>query len=361
MDMNNLKNIEISKLALDKYNPRLPLSKRTGKEEDIINYLLLESATIDLMEAIAENGYFPGELLLVVPSSNNKYIVVEGNRRLCSVKLLNNPDLAKYKKASVQSIVKSAKKTPPLELPCLVFDRKEDIQKYLGFVHVTGKQPWGLLQKARYLWGYYEQIKTSNFEDDCRSIAKSIGSKGPYVSRLLLAFQIYKKVEDEAFYGIEHLDDTSFYLNYLVDGLNKENIRLFLGCNTINDILIDINESNLKELIGWWFEKTEGITRAKGDSESLKKLNAILGNPDALEAFRCNGITLERAYMMTSDYGTQVHLSILTALKEMQNVDNLIVSVSDFYSTILDDLSAIAKTTKKIITYIKTQSEEDDD
>lgn len=360
MNNSQIKNIKIDNLCLDVENPRLPMSKRSGTEKDIINYLLLESATTDLMEAIAENGYFPGELLLVVPAGNNKYTVVEGNRRLCSVKLLNNPDLAQYKKDTVKRIAESPKTTAPKELPCLIFERKEDIQKYLGYVHVTGKQPWGLMQKARYLTEYYESVKTDDFEADCRSIARAIGSKGTYVSRLLLAFQLYKKVEDEAFYGIGNLDDTTFHLNYLVDGLNKENIRSFVGCTSISDIFIEINEPNLKELIGWWFEKNKGTTRAKGDSESLKELNAVLGCPVALEAFRNKGVDLERAYGMTSDFGSQIQQSLLMALKEIQNVDNLVVKVDNYDPSILEDLTELKKTANKIITFIKTQLEDED-
>jgi hypothetical protein len=48
--------------------------------------MLLDASLIELMLAIGENGYFPGEQLLVVfDPSDSKYRVVEGNRRLSPV------------------------------------------------------------------------------------------------------------------------------------------------------------------------------------------------------------------------------------------------------------------------------------
>lgn len=360
MDKGQMMEIPIQHLHLDKKNPRLPRSKRTGSEDDIINYLLLEAATIELMEAIGENGYFPGEILLVVQDGEQNYTVVEGNRRLCSVKLLKDPSLARYKKESVYSIAKNVKQPAPDQLPCLVFQSRESIINYLGFVHITGKQSWGLLQKGRYLYEYYLGIKTNDFSADCKKIAKQIGSTSPYVARLLQAFNIYREIENEGFYSIEGLSDMTFHLNYLVDGLNKENIRRHLKVDLEQDDMDDVDKRNLKELTIWWFEKSEGQSRVKGDSESLKMLNAVLGNEKALDSFRNKGATIEKAYAMTSDYGTQIERSVKLALDEMENVDKLIVNIDNFDSLIVDDLKSIKKLSNKLIAYIMTSNDYDD-
>lgn len=351
--------IEIDKLMLDSQNPRLPKSKRNGSQTDIINFLLLESSTIELMEAIGQNGYFPGELLLVVhKEGTNSYIVVEGNRRLCSVKLLNNPELAIYKKESVRAIAANVE-NPPSKLPCLVFNDRSDITKYLGFVHVTGKLSWGLMQKAAYIFEMYQDIRTSNFVDDCKMIAKTIGSKSSYISRLLLSYSLYNRIEDDAFYFIEGLSDTTLYLNYFVDGLNKNNIRKFLNIR-VDNLDQEVNSEHLKELTTWWFKTSEGVSRVKGDSDSLKKLDAVLGNENAIDAFR-RGVPLEKAYSMTSDFESQISSAINNSLTELEKADSLVINVTSYYSGIQDDLKLIRKLAKKISDYIKEQTEEEDD
>ncbi len=99
-----IKYVDIDNLQLDMLNPRLPKSKQGKDEDTVIEYLLLEAATLELMESIGENDFFVGEMLLVIPNEKktNKYIVIEGNRRLTAVLLLNKPELAKVKKAATK-------------------------------------------------------------------------------------------------------------------------------------------------------------------------------------------------------------------------------------------------------------------
>ena len=266
--------IKITDLKLDLYNPRLPKSKQGKDEKTVIEFMLLEAATLELMLAIAENDFFAGELLLVVEDKTDegKYIVIEGNRRLTAVKLLGNPELTSVKKIATKEIVDNAK-FKPTEVPCLVFEDKNKILKYLGFRHITGIKSWRLLEKSRYLY----ELRTGNdfkdlsFLDASKEIAKMIGSTSPYVKRLLISFELYKIVEDEAFYQIDGLNDTRFFLNYFTDGLNKENIRNFINVNlNYENPLENLDNEHLKQLTHWWFEKSEGQSRVIGDRKSTR-------------------------------------------------------------------------------------------
>ena len=108
--------IKIENLILDSNNPRLPSYLHGVDENQIIDYMVLDAATIELMQAIGENDFFSGEQLLVVEVENKKYKVIEGNRRLTSVKLLNDPDLASVqtKKIKRQLILPIQKVGKPL-------------------------------------------------------------------------------------------------------------------------------------------------------------------------------------------------------------------------------------------------------
>lgn len=94
------KYISIENVLLDTNYPRLPKSKQGKDEKTVIEFMLLEAATLELMLAIAENDFFAGELLLVIKdeTEDGKYVVIEGNRRLTAVKLLHNPELTSVKK-----------------------------------------------------------------------------------------------------------------------------------------------------------------------------------------------------------------------------------------------------------------------
>lgn len=345
--------VKVSDLKLDLFNPRLPKSKQGKDEKTVIEFMLLEAATLELMLAIAENDFFAGELLLVIKdkTEDGKYVVIEGNRRLTAVKLLHNPELTSVKKIATKEIVDKAK-FKPNELPCLVFEDKNKILKYLGFRHITGIKSWRLLEKARYLFELRnnEDFKNLSFLDASKEIAKMIGSTSAYVKRLLISFELYKVVEDEAFYQIDGLNDTRFFLNYFTDGLNKDNIRNFIKVNLNSENPLEhLDSEHLKKLTHWWFEKSEGQSRVLGDSEGLKLLDKVIGHQDALVAFE-RGLSIYEAYEITDDFDIQFENRIKETLKSIEKAHSLSPKVKKFYTKFSEDIQTIRSTVEIIET-----------
>ncbi|WP_412476179.1 hypothetical protein [Flavobacterium sp. TBRC 19031] len=356
------KEINIKELKLDKENPRLPKSLRGKSDEVILNYMLLDASLIELMLAIGVNGFFPGEQLLVVRDKDQKYKVIEGNRRFSAVTLLNNPELATVQTTAIERVLKDTTERP-VNIPCLIFSSEENIHTYLGFRHITGIKEWRLLEKARYL----HSLWLSNFSDKsvdnaAREIAKIIGSKRDYVKRILIGFEIYKRIEDADFYKIRDLNDTTFYFNYIADSLNKSNIAKFLGVELLNENPIEnFNEQNLEKWTQWLFQKNDqNKTRLLGDSADLADLNAIIGNEAALIAFDQKGYTLERAKELTGELDVKFKLSIQKALQNLEFADSLVARVKEFYPELEDDLKAIRTTSSKIRRVIEEIRDDED-
>jgi len=250
------KRIAIEELELDSKNPRLPKSMADKSESEIVNFFLSDASLVELMLAIGKNDFFEGEQLLVVPH-NKKFKVIEGNRRLSAVKLLHHPEIARIYKSKVDQVVKESDFFPP-EIPCLVFDKKEEILKYLGYRHITGIKSWKLLEKARYITklkvDFYSNI---NLQEASREIAKMIGSRQDYVRRILVGYNIYEIIEKNGFYKIKGLDDTSFHFNYIADSLSRSKIETFLGVDLSNDNPAhNLNFDHIKEWTNWLFNAT---------------------------------------------------------------------------------------------------------
>ena len=103
--ISNITMIPLSNLLFDPENPRLPKEFRGNRDEQaIIKHMLRDESLIELMKSIGQTGYSASEPLLVVPESE-KYIVVEGNRRLAALKLLSNPELAVIRRKSVDEVI----------------------------------------------------------------------------------------------------------------------------------------------------------------------------------------------------------------------------------------------------------------
>jgi len=86
------KQISVASLCLDPKNPRLDTAFRGASPRELIQILFTHNKAMEVAESIALRGFFPNEPLLAI-HEDNKYIVVEGNRRLAALKALREPSL----------------------------------------------------------------------------------------------------------------------------------------------------------------------------------------------------------------------------------------------------------------------------
>jgi hypothetical protein len=350
MSNTSYKKIPVEKLLLNSHSPNLPKSMGNKNEKEIINFLLSDASLIELMLAIGKNGFFEGEQLLVVPKGD-KYLVIEGNRRLSAVKLLHNPELGEVYKIKIAKVIEETDpKNIPNEIPCLVFENKDEILKYLGYRHITGIKSWKLLEKARYL----TKLKDDYFSNDSinsasREIAKMIGSRRDYVVRVLAGYKLYEVIENNGFYNINDLNDTTFYFNYLADSLSRTNIEEFLGIDLEKDNPAEnINYDNLKEWTNWLFNKSLS-NKIIGDSDHLNALNKVIDSPMALQAFR-SGENLFNAIEFTDEFNVQFENAMKNAINQLRKADSLTIKTNKLYANLLDDLVEINRIVRKIKT-----------
>lgn len=86
------KNLLVVSLHLDSKNPRLGRETSSRAPREVIQHLFEHDKALEIAQSIAQRGYFPNEPLLAV-KENDRYIVVEGNRRLAALKALREPGL----------------------------------------------------------------------------------------------------------------------------------------------------------------------------------------------------------------------------------------------------------------------------
>ena len=349
------KYIDLEQLKLDPNNPRLPKSfrKQNPNEKLLIEHMLEDESIIELMLSIGQNGFFEGEQLLVVEDNENTYRVIEGNRRLTALKLLRNPNLSSVYKNKIRKVIEETSERP-IEIPCLEFKDEDEIHKRIGFRHITGIKEWRLLERARYLNNVWKSNYTDlSISDVSRILAKNVGSTSDYIKRVLLAYELYKVLEDANFYKIRDLDDDSvFYLNYYVDSLqnSRSNIQEWLGIEKgIDDPLRNLNEENFKLLNQAWFEKNDqNKTRLLGNSHDLNSLSKLLGNQEAVKAFFEERVSLIRALELAGEKDERFEEAINKALRALEDANGLAHKVKNFYPTWQDDLSSIQLLVKTI-------------
>ena len=307
--------VALENLWLDEENPRLPES--VSRDQNSMLDYIAESTSIDeLMSVIAQNGYFPGEPLIVVPrdTEDGGYTVVEGNRRLTALKILQDPSVCSDPSLRMQDIVKLAS-FKPTQIPVVIQEKREDVLPYLGYRHITGIKQWEPLSKARYIGQLFHN---TDAKDEARvrygEIAQTIGSRRDHIKRNLDALAIYEEIEEHDFYGIENLDEKSIKFSVLSTALADTRIANFVGIahtdadgnHQQGDPFIDktsLKKEAVSDLIRWLFEPDEQGKTKVGESRNIRQLSAVVNSPKALKAFR-DGASLRTAYYLTEDNKT---------------------------------------------------------
>lgn len=86
----------VSSLNLDDLNPRMPPGSAGRSQSELIIDLIEKDDAYSLAKQISTHGFFPNSDVIVMPKpgAQNKWVVLEGNRRVCALKALRRPELA---------------------------------------------------------------------------------------------------------------------------------------------------------------------------------------------------------------------------------------------------------------------------
>lgn len=150
--------IKIENIFLDLNNPRYVEQQ---SESDAIEYLIANEDIKPLAKNIAEIGSIsPLELMALVPhpKAKNSYVTAEGNRRLCALKLLIDPDKAKNKKDKEYfNKLKSGMKSKIAEIPAIIFKSFDLARPWVELRHDpqtgVGTKKWNTEQIGRFNQG----------------------------------------------------------------------------------------------------------------------------------------------------------------------------------------------------------------
>lgn len=300
-------NIPVEQLFLDPNNPRLPADVQGKSEEEIINALYRYFDTDEIAYSMAENGYFDEEPLVAVPqtlpeefksipspglSKNENYIaylkkpdtkftVLEGNRRLSTIKLLLSQTLrAKLKVRTFPEVSKEIVDDIGI-LPVIVYPTREEVLPYLGVRHISGIKKWEPYAKARYIADMVEK----GYPID--AIQQQVGDRSNSARKFYLCYQLLEVAKYE--FGLDSEKVESFF-SYLILASGQGSVKDYLGLEKrIQDI--DLNNpvpknkiGNLKNIFSWLFGEGKLKPAVIKESRDITdKLSPVLRNEKAVE------------------------------------------------------------------------------
>lgn len=296
----------VDTLDFDPENPRFyDTFDSADGEAKAVKRMIEEENLEELVGSIGNQGFFPGEPLLVAPNpaAPGRFIVIEGNRRLAALRVLNGLVPQELLTRSLAELVAQAKEKPA-KVDCFEFSQRRDVLKYLGFRHISGPRRWEPLSKARYLADLIKNFyQGASQEEQLRAVAKDIGSRRDYVAQLLTTLNLYDRAKSQDFYGLQRVREEDISFSLLSTALSYSNILKHLRLPSREAVDVDgVDDAHVKELFSWMFAQNERGETVLGESRRLKTLAAVLGSDRATEELRKEG-DLEHAYRFSEGPG----------------------------------------------------------
>jgi len=274
--------VEIDNLLLDPNNPRfadisddaLNIDKSRFSEpaiqaaayEKMINP---KFDTITLANSIATVGFVPVDNIVVGKLNDNKYYVIEGNRRTSAIKYL----IKQYSLGQNNLEENSVEKLKTIEV--LVVDDSENATESIGMIiqgirNVSGIKEWDAFQKAQFINDMIEKGKQSG------EISRTIGMPVKEINRYYKTYSVMLQFKTDEEYAGKWKPS---YFSHFDEVLKKPALRTFLGFN--DETFRFDNIPNLKRFYDWIVPDEEGKATVN-DAHNVRKLSELIDDNRAL-------------------------------------------------------------------------------
>jgi hypothetical protein len=353
--------VPLDQLFLDPNNPRFITSEWNAiAEADIDQPDVQEEAQRKLIQRfdvaklrmnMEVNGYLPIDRVVVRQFQPDKYVVLEGNRRICAAKLLSS--LTEQGDNVDDTVLQSV-----TSIPCLQYtgDAPNAAWVLQGLRHIVGITEWSAFNKAKLL---VEQMQEG--ELSLTDVGKRFGLTSHGAGQWVRSYHAFLQAKEQSDY-ITEVDERSFPFFQELFGRSSIDIRDWLDWD--DQELQFKNAINFNELIGWLYPRPDSEdspedkpgewgNRRLARRDDLRALSFLLREEgDLFQQFR-SGVELEGAYALallrkqqakekeTTDPVADVFASISGCSKALDNLPLKMIRDDELKKALLEKLAEL--------------------
>lgn len=321
--------IPLEYLDLDPRNPRFgSVGGKPKSQSEILDIIVSEYGIEDVISSLAVNGYFPGEPIICVKRKNSdRYVVVEGNRRLAACLVLAGDERAinqAKRTQTFQEIQKAHGREPIRAIPVIWYEEGEspkELISYLGVRHLAASLPWDSYAKAAWV---AQVINDGNLT--LEDISRMTGDQHRTIARLLHGYYVVGQLVERGLFNPEFAikrgrgSNAEFAFSWVYTLLGYPGARARLGIsdtpqpNPIPESRLDDAKHVFTRLLGNSEMGKEGMP-AIDDSRGIGAYAAALADDNKFELI-IKGYTLDDI----EDELQPVHLRISDGLFEIEKL-----------------------------------------
>ncbi|WP_274025572.1 ParB/Srx family N-terminal domain-containing protein [Vibrio parahaemolyticus] len=344
-------------LVLDATNPRLFIEATKSDQESLIKSLANTADLKELIQSITENGYLSIEPLIITDHEDGKhFVVLEGNRRLAAIRLLQDRELAKTCRISTPEKLSKEVEDSLKEIAVYRVAEVSDARSLIGFKHVNGPHKWESYAKAQFAYKWYVDEKDNGLTID--DIAAKLGDNNNTVRSLVSAMFVLEQAKTSKTYDINS-DRTApkFAYSHFYTALNRTEYKEFLGLdknwsldpeqNPISEDKLDKLKDVLVGLYGSKADKRPPVITSQ--NPDLKHFGEVLSNQESYDVFKSEHTPLKELYALAGD-----------PLQHIKDAFIKINSQLDTISTVLDRATVLDDATKSYIEHFRRKQDKID-
>jgi transposase-like protein len=319
------KRVKVKDLLFDPHNPRLP-GEFGGNEKEIFRFLVDEIGVDDLINSMASSGVIEGDPIIARPAeAAGKFYVIEGNRRIAALKLLNGEKIGDGEPEPSLPAIPPETAEFLKEVTVQVGWEEEKLEAYLGYKHVTATREWPPEAKARFV---LERCKGDFSTDSLTKFAKRLGTTLPTLRRWLIAYLTLKQAETVGKFDPTKAPSKRFFGTFYTL-LGSQEVQKFLSLSNEQLTESPVPADHLEEL-GEFVSWTIGTKKSPPfvNSRSQQKLDAVLASPSGLQHFR-NKKNLDAALLYTEYNSGEITEKLLSAAYTIEECLTKIFDVKD--------------------------------
>ena len=325
MKLETTTKVPVERLRLDRENPRLFGQAEDASDESIIARLYRSAELDELLQSISTNGYLDIEPLVVMRASQDDgLIVLEGNRRLATLRLLREPDLvnriasSESTRITVPEIDDKVLRTLDQVSVYLVPDRKQ-ARAFIGFKHINGPAKWDAYAKARFAANWYRSGRDDGV--DLEQIAAAIGDRHDTIKRMVSAIYVLEQAEEEGLFQVEDRNTSRFNFSHLYTALSRSQYMEYLGLEPAwsrhdprPDQVPQMKLNDLRKVLVWIYGSKSDAVRpvVRTQNPDIKRLGEVLANAEGRHVLEQTD-NLDEAHASTEPVDTRFTASLLRA------------------------------------------------
>lgn len=270
----------LDNLLLDPHNPRFSEREQLDSlsQDDLCLLIDKHYDALQIARSIAKHGYFASEPLIAIKDdSGERYIVVEGNRRLAALKGLASPSLRERLIAQTKAWETLTLDVDlPSTIPVVVVDDRQSVVPLIGFRHISGIEPWEPIAQARFIASLADDGKS--LED----IAELVGRSLTEVRSMFRDYEVLRQAKEQFRLNTKRVEGNFGVFNA---AMGRTKLRDYIGAPAPRDVspdywpLPDDSGPKVERLFTYIFGKNNGEGRVIQDSRQLSALGDILADP----------------------------------------------------------------------------------